>query len=227
MAIKNKLAFSNTNPQEWLQMKNDYSIGGIVASIAAGLLFASSVSAHEAGKAGLGYVGDSNGHYITDSAGNCVKSGFWKSEDLTVDCGLEVVEAAPPPAPMAPAAPVYTTSTIKAEALFDFDKSDLKPAGQEAITTLDDQIKSQGAQVIDINVVGHTDSIGTEEYNQALSLRRATSVKDYMVSEGIDPGIIDVSGKGESDPVASNDTEEGRAQNRRVEISVGLKVPKN
>ena len=207
-------------------MKNDYKIGGIVASIAAGLLFASSVTAHEAGQAGAGYLGDSNGHYVTDSAGNCVRSGFWKSEDMTVDCGLEVVEA-PPPAPMAPAAPVYTTSTIKAEALFDFDKSDLKPAGKEAISALDDQIKSQGAQVIDINVVGHTDSIGTEEYNQALSLRRATSVKDFMVSEGIDPGIIDVSGKGESDPVASNATKEGRAQNRRVDISVGLKVQKN
>ncbi|MGD8629263.1 MAG: OmpA family protein [Gammaproteobacteria bacterium] len=208
-------------------MKNDYKFGGIVASIAAGLLFASSVTAHEAGKAGMGYLGDVNGHYVTDSAGNCVRTGFWNVEDMTVDCGLEVVAEAPPPAPMAPAAPVYTTSTIKAEALFDFDKSTLKPAGKEAITALDNQIKSQGSQVIDINVVGHTDSIGTEEYNQALSLRRATSVKDYMVSEGIDPGIIDVSGKGESDPVASNDTKEGRALNRRVDISVGLKVPKN
>jgi OmpA-OmpF porin, OOP family len=207
-------------------MKNDYRIGGIVASIAAGLLFAGSVTAHDAGKAGLGYLGDGNGHYVTDSAGNCVRTGFWKPEDMTVDCGLEVAEA-PPPAPMAPAAPVYTTSTISAEALFDFDKSDLKPAGKSAITELDDKIKAQGMQVIDINVVGHTDSIGTEEYNQALSLRRATSVKDYMVSEGVDPGIIDVSGKGESDPVASNDTKEGRAQNRRVEISVGVKVPKN
>jgi len=207
-------------------MKNDYRIGGIVASIAAGLLFATSVTAHEAGKAGAGYVGDSTGHYITDSAGNCVRSGFWNSEDLTVDCGLEVVEA-PPPAPMAPAAPVYETATIKAEALFDFDKSDLKPEGKSAITALDDKIKSQGSQVIDINVVGHTDSIGTEEYNQALSLRRATSVKDFMVSEGIDPGIIDVSGKGESEPVADNSTKEGRAQNRRVEISVGVKQLKN
>ena len=207
-------------------MKNEYRIGGIVASIAAGMLFASSVSAHEAGQAGMGYLGDGSGHYVTDSAGNCVRSGFWKTEDMTVDCGLEVAEA-PPPAPMAPAAPVYTTSTIKAEALFDFDKSDLKPAGKDAIHALDEQIKSQGAQVIDINVVGHTDSIGTEEYNQALSLRRATSVKDYMVSDGVDAGIIDVSGKGESDPVADNSTKEGRAQNRRVEISVGLKVQKN
>jgi len=208
-------------------MKNDYKFGGIVASIAAGMLFASSVTAHEAGKAGAGYLGDANGHYVTDSAGDCVRTGFWKAEDMTVDCGLEVVEAPPPPAPMAPAAPVYETATIKSEALFDFDKSDLKPEGKAAINDLDEKIKSKGAQVVDINVVGHTDSIGSEEYNQALSLRRATSVKDYMVSEGIDPGIIDVSGMGESDPVASNDTKEGRAQNRRVDISVGLKVPKN
>jgi OOP family OmpA-OmpF porin len=126
----------------------------------------------------------------------------------------------------APAAPVYETATIKAEALFDFDKSDLKPEGKAAVHDLDADIKTKGAQVIDINVVGHTDSIGTEEYNQALSLRRATAVKDYMVSEGIDPGIIDVSGMGESDPVADNSTKAGRAQNRRVEISVGVKQPK-
>lgn len=206
-------------------MKNEYRIGGIVASIAAGMLFASNVTAHEAGQAGLGYVGDSNGHYITDSAGNCVRTGFYKDEDMTVDCGLEVAET-PPPAPMAPAAPVYETATIKAEALFDFDKSDLKPEGKAAVHDLDADIKTKGAQVIDINVVGHTDSIGTEEYNQALSLRRATAVKDYMVSEGIDPGIIDVSGMGESDPVADNSTKAGRAQNRRVEISVGVKQPK-
>ena len=57
-------------------------------------------------------------------------------------------------------------------------------------------------------------------------MRRANAVKEFMVSEGIDPGIIDVMGMGEADPVASNSTAEGRAQNRRVEISVAVETPK-
>jgi outer membrane protein OmpA-like peptidoglycan-associated protein len=110
--------------------------------------------------------------------------------------------------------------------LFDFDKAVLKPAGKQAIHDVDAEIMASKAKVIDINVVGHTDSVGTEEYNQQLSLRRANAVKDYMVSEGIDPGIIDVKGMGEAEPVASNDTAEGRTENRRVEISVGVEQPK-
>ena len=90
---------------------------------------------------------------------------------------------------------------------------------------LDESIKSQGISVGDIDVIGHTDNKGSETYNQKLSVRRAQAVKDYMVSEGIDAGIVDVIGKGESEPVASNDTDEGRAKNRRVEIRVGTSRP--
>jgi outer membrane protein OmpA-like peptidoglycan-associated protein len=78
---------------------------------------------------------------------------------------------------------------------------------------------------VDIDVIGHTDSDGTEEYNQALSERRAQAVRDYMVSEGVDASIIDASGQGESNPIASNATKEGRAENRRVDIHVGVTAP--
>lgn len=205
-------------------MKNNQHIGGLVASIAAGVLFASSAIAHEGGKANESYVGDSANHYVTDSSGDCVRTGSWKKEDMTVECGAEPVKAAAPPPP--PPAPVYESKTIAAEALFDFNKSTLKPAGQTAIHNLDEDIKSKGARVVDINVIGHTDSVGPEAYNETLSLKRATSVKDFMVSEGVDAGIIDISGEGERNPIASNDTDEGRALNRRVEIQVGVKVPK-
>jgi OOP family OmpA-OmpF porin len=114
---------------------------------------------------------------------------------------------------------------VSAEALFDHDKSTLKPAGKQALQDLGDSIKAKGARVVDIDVIGHTDSDGTEEYNQALSVRRAQSVKDYLVSEGVDPAIIDVSGQGELNPVVSNATKEGRAQNRRVDILVGVTAP--
>jgi OOP family OmpA-OmpF porin len=132
------------------------------------------------------------------------------------------------PAPAVPAAGVkYEKTTLSASALFDLDKAILKDEGKTALHTLDESIKARGATIADIHVIGHTDSEGTEEYNMGLSIRRAEAVRDYMVSEGVDPSIIDVSGEGEANPVASNATREGRAQNRRVDIHVGVKQPTN
>ena len=71
-----------------------------------------------------------------------------------------------------------------------------------------------------VEVAGHTDSTGAEEYNQGLSERRANSVKDYLVSKGVQAQRLQAKGYGESMPVASNDTKEGRAENRRVELIV-------
>ena len=209
-------------------MKNDYRFGGFVASIAAGLLFANTAIAHEAGTANDSYVGAAggSGHYITDSSGDCVRTGSWNVEDMTVDCGAEPPKAEAPPAPPPPAAPTYESMNLNASALFDFNKATLKPEGKAALDTVGDKIQSKGATVVDIDVVGHTDSIGSEEYNQQLSLRRATTVKDYIVTKGVDASIIDVSGQGESQPVADNSTKEGRAQNRRVEVRIGVKAPK-
>jgi OOP family OmpA-OmpF porin len=69
-------------------------------------------------------------------------------------------------------------------------------------------------------VVGHTDAVGTDAYNDKLSVRRAQAVRDYLVSKGVDAGLIDVQGRGKKDPVADNKTEAGRAQNRHVEVEV-------
>ena len=69
-----------------------------------------------------------------------------------------------------------------------------------------------------VSVEGHTDSVGSVAYNQTLSERRATTVRDYLVSQGIDASRITTRGFGKSKPIASNDTAEGRAENRRVEI---------
>lgn len=119
----------------------------------------------------------------------------------------------------------YEKHTVSATALFDFNKADLKEQGKAELHNLGESIKSQGMSVGDIDVIGHTDSIGSETYNQGLSVRRAKAVSDYLVSQGIDAAIIDVVGKGKSEPVASNETDAGRAQNRRVEIHVGTSRP--
>jgi outer membrane protein OmpA-like peptidoglycan-associated protein len=71
-----------------------------------------------------------------------------------------------------------------------------------------------------IDVLGHTDSTGSDAYNQALSERRAQSVSDYLAARGVARARIGIRGYGESQPIASNDTDTGRAENRRVEIKV-------
>jgi outer membrane protein OmpA-like peptidoglycan-associated protein len=101
---------------------------------------------------------------------------------------------------------------------FDFDKSDIKPefegvldAGVEALNENPDTT---------VQVAGYTDSVGTDEYNQGLSERRANAVRDYFVSKGIDASRLTAVGFGETNPVADNGTADGRAQNRRVELNV-------
>jgi OOP family OmpA-OmpF porin len=123
--------------------------------------------------------------------------------------------AAPAPAPQPPAA---TKVTYAADAFFDFDKAVLKPEGR---AKLDDLVsKIQGINLEVIIAVGHTDSVGSDAYNQRLSVRRAESVKAYLVSKGIERNRVYTEGKGEKQPVADNRTAEGRAKNRRVEIEV-------
>ena len=108
--------------------------------------------------------------------------------------------------------------TLSSDALFDFDQSTLKADGQKHLDDLLSKIKGQSYEVV--VAVGHTDSVGSEAYNQKLSLARAESVKTYMVSQGLPAAKVRVEGKGESSPITPNDTEEGRAKNRRVEITV-------
>ena len=115
----------------------------------------------------------------------------------------------------------YETHSVSASALFDFDNAILKESGRQELARLDQIIKSKGLAVKDIDLVGYTDSMGAEAYNQRLSERRAQAVYQYLISRGIDGSIIDVLGRGELDPVGSNETEKGRALNRRVEIHVG------
>ena len=108
--------------------------------------------------------------------------------------------------------------TYAADTFFDFDKSVLKPAAKAKLDDLLDKIKSINLEVI--IAIGHTDSVGSDEYNQKLSMRRSNAVKAYLVSKGVDKTRIYTEGKGESQPVADNKTKEGRAKNRRVEIEV-------
>ncbi len=209
-------------------MKTNLRIGGLASTLVAGLLFAGSAIAEEGSTVNQSYVGDSQGKNVMDSSGNCVRTSSWKVEDMTVECGAEVevveeVVVVPPPPP--PPVVMYEKTTMSTTALFDFDSDVLKEEGKAALHELGDDIKSKSGKVVDIDIIGHTDSTGPAEYNQGLSERRAQAVADYIISEGIDASIIDVSGEGENNPIASNDTREGRAENRRVDVNVGVEQP--
>ena len=143
----------------------------------------------------------------------CWRDAFWTPATGIPGCdGVPVAQAKAKPAPMA------AKVVFNADTFFDFDKSTLKPEGRQLL----DQVAQQarGIDLETIIAVGHTDSIGTDAYNQKLSERRAASVKAYLVSKGIDPNRIYTEGKGKKNPIASNKTKEGRAQNRRVEIEI-------
>jgi OOP family OmpA-OmpF porin len=168
---------------------------------------------------------DASGNPVRDASGNCVQTSGVDHPDC-MPKKVEPAKPAPAPAPAAPvvapkpAAPapvsVKQAITIQAEALFDFDKAVLKPDGKKSIDEAIGKMKD-----IDVEVViatGHTDSIGTDAYNQKLSERRANAVKEYMVSKGVPAAKITTLGKGETQPVATNKTAEGRAKNRRVDI---------
>jgi OOP family OmpA-OmpF porin len=176
---------------------------------------------------------DGQGAAVKDGSGACVvTSGRVLPECAGVRAApAPAAPAAParPSAPAAPAAPatpapaarpapasVRQAVVIQADALFDFDKSVLRPDGRKSI---DDAVaKLKGVDLELVIATGHTDSVGSDAYNQRLSERRAAAVKEYLVSKGIPASKITTIGKGESQPVATNKTAEGRQKNRRVDI---------
>jgi OOP family OmpA-OmpF porin len=188
------------------------------------------------------YVQDSRGVIARNPFGLCWRTGYWTPADAVPGCDaplcvapekLEngkcvapppppVVEPAPAPAPApTPApAPVPTSEKVSysADAFFDFDKAVLKPAGKASLDELVSKLGDMNLEVI--IAVGHTDSIGTDAYNQKLSVRRAEAVKAYLKGKGVEENRIYTEGKGEKQPEADNKTSAGRAKNRRVEIEV-------
>jgi OOP family OmpA-OmpF porin len=174
-----------------------------------------------------------------NSTGLCWRDANWTPATAAPGCDGAIAAAKPAPAPaaapsMAPAPgakpapapapakptppPVATKVTYAADAFFDFDKSVLKPEGKAKLDDLAGKVKSINLEVI--IAVGHTDSIGSDAYNQKLSIKRSEAVKAYLVSKGIEKSRVYTEGKGEKQPVADNKTKEGQAKNRRVEIEV-------
>ncbi len=183
---------------------------------------------------GCAYVVDTSGKNVRDTSGKCVKTTSWTKSAWTHECGKpkpkpKVVEAPkvtppPPPPPPKVVKPTVEVVTLQGKVLFAVNSAKLSPDGKKALDEVVERLRTFD-KVKSIVITGHTDSTGSAAYNQKLSERRANAVRDYLISRGVNPALITAIGKGETEPVASNKTREGRAMNRRVEIQItGTKV---
>lgn len=110
------------------------------------------------------------------------------------------------------------TVTFDSGLLYDFDASVVKPAARANLESLARSLEKY--QDTELLIAGHTDSVGTDSYNQQLSERRARAAADYLIGQGVSASRLRTVGMGEREPIVSNDTEAGRAANRRVEIAI-------
>jgi len=196
--------------------------------------FAHQVSLDGPIEAGAGYVVTGDGLAVKSGDGDCVLGSDY-SDDVAIDACLgieatpEKVEA-PKPAPTPAKSKVVSTRDISGAALFALNSSELSETGLAAIQDVIREV-AQFQGVTEIEIIGHTDSTGAEDYNQALSERRAETVKEAIGKGYPEVNIVELAstspdiklvsrGLGESSPIADNSTREGRAENRRVEILI-------
>ena len=108
--------------------------------------------------------------------------------------------------------------TLNSEVTFDFNSAQIKPAFHRPLNKIAEvMVRYPRTQIV---IVGHTDSVGSEQYNLQLSHRRAMAVADYLIAQGVARDRMGTEGRGELEPIASNDSQSGRAMNRRVEFRV-------
>lgn len=185
------------------------------------------------------YLNDQRNTVVRSGTGLCWHTGFGPAVS-TPECDPASVAASvakadePAPAPAVAPIPVRERMTFDAEALFDFDKAELRPAGRLALDGFLARMKDIDPEVITTD--GHADRFGSESYNQGLSERRAQAVKTYLVSQGIDANRIRAAGHGEMQPLTKAGECEGARSakviaclqlDRRVEIEVaGVVIPR-
>jgi OOP family OmpA-OmpF porin len=210
----------------------EFSMKSILHIALLGSLLATSLTAiadkHDLIEGNEAYAVDSRGHVAHNNFGDCWRTSAWTKELAIKECDPDLFPeqaAAPEPAPTPTPAPapaptkVEKTKSLDATALFGFDKDTLSDSGRMALDELADDLNRMDS-IDNVTVVGHTDSTGPAEYNMGLSERRANTVRSYLVDKGITADKVTAKGMGETQPTASNDTDAGRSQNRRVEVII-------
>ncbi len=176
-----------------------------------------------------GYWQVQSSEIVKNGTPTCVRTGNWTPELATAKCDPDLmpkaavvshVDSVPEAHAVSARVPAVEKVTMDADALFDFDKSIIRPKGKAALDEVVRKLNLAGAELGLIVSTGHTDSTGGSEYNMDLSMRRSEAVKTYLISKGIDADSINTVGEGERQPIADNATAAGRAENRRVEIEV-------
>ncbi|AUY36106.1 MULTISPECIES: OmpA family protein [Pseudomonas] len=158
--------------------------------------------------------GDEDGDGVFDRRDRCPDTPAGTQVNH-MGCPLPQYPAtAPQPEPAA--TPEVITLDDQGQVLFAFDSAELTQGAQQRLQGL--LPKLNDPSVASVKVIGFTDSVGSDSYNQRLSERRASGVAEYLISQGLAPNKVTSQGRGESEPVADNDTDEGRSRNRRVEL---------
>jgi OOP family OmpA-OmpF porin len=217
-------------------------------SVVIGLAFSVPAVAQENQLPTEAFLGSpSDGRVVMDTYGNCVRTSQWNLDRNIVGCGKAKpapVAAAPAPAAAAPAAASSSASsaaavvpaaalaavpasqnkpmrtvTVSGDAFFDTNKATFRKEAQPELEKISARVRNV-TSVEAVQITGFTDNTGAADYNQKLSEARASTVRDFLVKNGIDPSKITIVGRGMNDPVADNSTKEGRAKNRRVEVMV-------
>jgi OOP family OmpA-OmpF porin len=198
-------------------MKKIYKLTLSALTVLATPAFAQQAVDIKANTPNSAYVQDGRGVVVRNADGHCWRTGYWTPAQALAECeGGKMAKATK--------VAVVAKEAYDADAFFDFDKSTLKPRGKASLDKLAEDMKGDDIQVI--VATGHTDSTGTDAYNQALSERRAEAVKAYLITRGVDGQKIVAQGKGEKKPVSDNVTEAGRAENRHVIVIEVLRKAK-
>lgn len=227
-----------------MSLTNTNILAAALAGAAVLALAPATASAQEEKVKTDAYLVDGRGALARSGTGLCWRTGFWTPAQAIEACDPDLVKKAPkaepappPPAEPAPVAPPEEPKpapikllpqkiNFSADALFDFDKAVLRPNGK---TMLDDLASTlEGAEYDVILMVGHTDRIGSDAYNQKLSERRAAAAKQYLVDKGISGDRIQTEGRGEKEPVTAGECKgkPGKAliqclqPDRRVDVEV-------
>lgn len=195
-----------TTAQNGTESDHSRAVGGAVIGGIIGGILANNTGGRSTGKTAIGVIG---GAAVGGAIGNAMDQKEKKIRQISAERDVNAME-------VERLREDLLRVSVSSEASFAFDRADIKPEFKPTLDKVAEVLRDDPN--VRITIIGFTDSIGSEDYNQLLSERRAKSTADYLVSRGVAASQILSRGLGESEPRASNDTEEGRTQNRRVEI---------